>query len=117
MLAGHHWDLGAVIDVAGKQIFPRESCVKKPEICQVEVTLCKTVLLARNLLNSDGLVSVLFGVLGDQLSSALCLSISDGGLGEWLSATRSIECLLPLELIPLEVLHSWLSYVAPYGNH
>lgn len=29
VLAGHHRDLGAVIDVAGKQIFPRESCVKK----------------------------------------------------------------------------------------
>lgn len=31
LLAGHHWDLGAVIDVAGKQIFPRESCVKKTQ--------------------------------------------------------------------------------------
>lgn len=114
VLAGHHWDLGAVIDVAGKQIFPRESCVKEThKICQVEVTFCKMGLLARSLLSSDGLVSVLFGLLGDQLSSALCLSISGGGLGDWLSATQSI----PLELIPLEQLHSWLSCVAPYGNH
>lgn len=29
VLAGHHRDLGAVIDVAGKQIFPRE---KTPDL-------------------------------------------------------------------------------------
>lgn len=31
VVAGHHWDLGHVIDVAGKQIFPKESCVKKTQ--------------------------------------------------------------------------------------
>lgn len=78
-------------------------------------------LLACSLLNFDRLVYVIFGMLGDrtwdQLSSSLCLSISDGGLDDWLSAFQSIECLLLLERIPLELFHSWLSYVAPYGNH
>lgn len=84
----------------GNRSFQESPVWRKHRICQVEVTFCKMGLLAHNLLNSDGLVSVLFGVLGDrtweQLSSALCLSISDGGLGDcWLCATLSIECLLP----------------------
>lgn len=105
----------------GSRSFQESPVWRKHQICQVEVTFCRMGLLAHNLLDFDGLAPVLFGVLGDrtwgQMSSALCLSIRDGGLGVWLSATQSIECLLPLEWIPLELLHSWLGSVAPYGNH
>lgn len=121
VLGGHHWDLGAVIDVAGKQIFPRESCVKKTPDLPSRGYLLQNGFVGSQSAGLWWIGFCAFGVLGDrtwdQLSSALCLSISDGGLAVWLSATQSIECLLPLEFIPLELLHSWLGYVAPYGNH
>lgn len=81
-LAGHHWDLGAVIDVEWEtDLSKRVLCEEKTIAAKQRLPFAKWVCwlpVSWTLMDS-----VLFGVLGDrtwdQLSSALCLSISDGG--------------------------------------
>lgn len=103
----------------GNRSFQESPVWRKNNICQAEVTFCKMGLLAPSLLNFDGFCAFWCAWRQDLRPVVFCFMFEHQWwrVGDWLSAIQSTECLLPLELIPLELLHSWLSYVAPYGNH
>jgi len=67
--------------VVEKQIFPGKSCAKQTQLQQYRLPFAKWKFVGLQSPNFARVVYVLFGMLGnwtkDQLSSVLCLSISD----------------------------------------